>query len=413
MSADFNSMLNETLTYDLLKERIEKKNYLWRTIEHDDTVAGDIVVPFTASRASSVKAGNGPTAIADISKHGYTRGSVALSAIPRTWGSMIFNYEDILNNDGRVKEKSFLGKFLPEQIEDFTTYFAEEITHQTLNKAEKDTATATGTAGGVLEVNRVERFEIGEKLVLDAAGANLTAYVTAIDMNADAITVSATRGGAGLDVSGVAAGETIHKEGRDLAANQMTSLRDALLSSVNGGDANIYGVAKTASKYTQAINVDGSGITAANILESLFDGLVEYRRKAKVGTNQIWVSMKHLGSCMKKLEQTKGAYKMVEGSMKVDEYGFTEITVFGPKTGAVKLVGIPELDDDIILGVDPKSMKFHSVKGIQKVKDPQGNMYTVSRDANSGFDFICDMYYRGDLIVSKPHRNMIWYGVNY
>lgn len=413
MSADFNKMLNETLTYDLLKEELEKKNYMWRTIEKNDDVAGDIVVPFTSSRATSVKAGNGPSEVNDISKHGYKRGSVAFNQIPKTWGSLSFNYEDILYHDGRLKQKSFLGKFLPDQIEDFTTYFSEEITHQTLNKAEKDQAVAQGTVNGVIQVSRVERFEVDEKLILDASGANIVAYVTAIDINEDTITVSNTRGGTPIDVTAVGSGELIHKEGRDQEVNQMTSIRDALLSETNGGDANLYGIKKTSSKYTQAINVDGSTINPSNILEKLFDGIVEYRRKAKVGTNQIWLSSKNLGSCMKKLEQTKGAYKMVEGSMKADEYGFTEISIFGPKTGAVKLVGIPELDDDIILGVDPKSMKFESVKGIQKVKDPQGNLYHTSRDPNTGFEFICDLFYRGDLVINKPHRNMIWYGINY
>jgi hypothetical protein len=413
MSAEFNSMLNEHLSFDLLNEELKKKNYLWKTLEHDNEVSGDIVVPFTASRASSVKAGTGPTAIADIAKHGYTRGTIAFDNIPRTWGSLIFNYEDILNHKGRVKQKSFLGKFLPDQVEDFTTYMAEELTHQTLNKAEKDVATATGTAGGVLEVGRVERYEVGEKLILDPAGANLTAYVTAIDMNADTITVSATRGGAGLDVSGVASGEFIYKDGRQTGANQMTSIREALLSADNGGSTNLYGVSKLASKYTQAINVDGSSITATNILDQIFDGVVTYKRKAKLGNIEILCSLKHLGSIMKQLEQDKGPDKMVEGSMKVSEYGFTEIMLFGPKTGPIKVVGVQELDDDIILGIDPKSMKFQSVKGIQKVTSPEGLVYYTSRDATSGYDFVCDMYYRGDLTVFKPCKNLIWYGVDY
>ncbi len=418
MSADFNAMLNDHLHYGLLKEELKEKNYLWKTLEHDDDVAGDIIVPFESARASSVKAGGGPSAVADISKHAYVRGSVALTALPKIWGSLLFNYDDIMNHEGRVKAKSFLGTFLPSQIEDFTTYFAEQINHMALNKATKDVAVSVGTVGGTIEVNRPERFEIGEKLILDPAGANLTGYVRAIDMNTTSSTGTLTvydarSGGAVVDLSGVAANELIYKDGFQTGANQITSIRDALLTAGNGGDTNIYGVAKTGSKFTQAINIQGNDITANNLLGKLFDGLTTFKRKSKVGAMEIWMSYKHLGSVMKVLEQDKGAYKAVPGSTKSSEYGFTEITIFGPKTGEVKIVAMQELDDDVIFGVDPKSMKFHSVKGVNKVKSPDGNYYFVNRDTSNGYDFVVDMCYRGELIISKPHRNCIWHSISY
>jgi hypothetical protein len=418
MAASFNDLLNDHLHYDLLKEKIEEKNYLWKTLEHDDEVAGDIIVPFEASRASTVKAGGGPTAIAGINKHTYTRGSVSFANIPKMWGSLIFNYEDILNHEGRVKAKSFLGTFLPKQIEDFTGYFANQINHMVLNKAQKDTVAVTGTAPGVLGVYRPERYEIGEKLILDPAGANLTVYVRTIDMNTTdntgAITCyDAVTGGSAVDVSGVAAGELIYKDGFQTAANQMTSIRDALLTSGNGGDTNIHGVAKTASKYTQAVNVSGASMNANTVLSVIFDALAVFKRKNKTGASEIWASTKHQAAVMKKLEQDKGPYKAVPGSTKTSEYGFTEIKIFGPSTGEIKFVFMQDLDDDCIFVVDPKSMKFHSVKGVQKVKSPDGNYYTVSRDATNGFDFVTDLYYRGDLIISEPYKNMVLHSISY
>lgn len=418
MAQSFNDMLNDHLNYDLLSEQLEKKNYLWKTLEHDDDVAGDIIVPFQSSRASTLKAGGGPTAIADISKHQYVRGSIAFSSLPKRWGSLIFNYEDILTHDGRVKAKSFLGKFLPEQVEDFTTYFADLLNHEILNTAFKDKAAGTGTVGGSLAVNRPERYEIGEKLILDPAGANLTVYVRTIDMNTSATTgtitcFNAVEGGAAVDVSGIASGELIYKDGFQTGANQMTSLRDALLSSGNGGDSTIYGVTKTASKFTQAIQVPGASMTASNVLETLFDGLAIQRRKSRMGTTEFWMSSKHFANAMKKLEQDKGPYRVVPNSTKASEYGFTEIEIFGPKTGGVKVVCLPDMDDDIIFGVDPKSMKFHSVKGIQKVKSPDGNYYVVNRDSTNGYDFVTDMYYRGDVIVSAPYKNMVFHSISY
>ncbi len=418
MSADFNAMLNDHLTYDLLKESMEKKSYLWKRLEHDDEVSGDIIIPFTASRASSVKAGGGPSAIDDISKHAYTRGSVAFADIPKTWASMIFNWEDILNHDGRVKAKSFLGKFLPDQVEDVTNYMAETINHSVLNKAVRDTAAAVGLAGGTIAVNRPERFEIGEKLIFDPATANVSGYVRAIDMNTSSSTGTLTiydarSGGAVVDLSGVAAGEYIYKDGFETAANQMTSLRDALLTSGNGGDTNIYGVAKTASKYTQALNYSGATITASNLLEKLFDNYSSYQQKAKGGAKEIWMSLKHLGSIMKLLEQDKGPYKAVPGSLKDNSYGWTEINLFGPNASSLKIVGIQEMDNDVIFMVDPSSMKFHSVKGIQKVKTPDGNLYTVNRSATTGFDFVTDLYYRAEFVVNAPHKNAVIHSISY
>lgn len=417
MSQDFNAMLNDHLTYDLLNERLEKKNYLWKTIEKDDDVSGDIIVPFNSARASSVKAGAGPSEVTDIAKHAYVRGSVAFADIPKMWGSLIFNYEDILSHDGRVKQKSFLGKFLPEQVEDFTDFFAEKLSHAVLNRAWLDTAADTG-ATGTIAVYHPERFEIGEKVILDPASANVSGYVTAIDMNTSdstgTLTIKDARSsGASVVLTGVAAGEKIYKDGFQTAANQMTSLADALLASGNGGDSTIYGATKTASKFTQAINTSGASINASNILTKIFDAHVVYKKKAKVGASECWLSFKHLGSIMKILEQDKGPYKTVPGSLKTNEYGFTEITIYGPGSAGLKIVALQEMNDDLIFFVDPASMKWHSVKGIQKVKSPDGNMYTVSRSSTAGFDFIVDLYYRAEFIVSKPHRNAVIHSISY
>jgi hypothetical protein len=418
MAQDFNAMLNDHLHYDLMKEELKKKNYLWKALEHDDDVAGDIIVPFESSRASSVKAGGGPVDVSAISKHQYVRGSVNFANLPKVWGSLIFNYEDILSHDGRVKAKSFLGTFLPKQVEDFTTYFAETMNHMALNSAVKDEAAGTGTVGGSIAVKRPERYEVGEAIVLDPAGANVSGFVRTINMNTSSTTgtitvFDAVTGGAAVDLSGVASGEKIYKASFQTSANQITSMRDALLSAANGGDTNIYGVSKTASKYTQAINIDGSAMSASNILEKLFDGVTEFRRKSKEGMVELWMSYKHLGSIMKILEQDKGPYKAVPGSKKSAEYAFTEIGLFGPQTGEIKLVGIQEMDDDVIFGVNPKSMKFHSVKGVQKVKSPDGNYYHTVRDSSNGYDFVCDLYWRGELLISAPHKNCVFHGITY
>jgi hypothetical protein len=400
MSVDYNDMLNDHLSYDVLKAELNNKSYLWKNLEHDENSVGDIVVPFQKQRASSVKLGAGPTAEDDISKAKYTRGSIAQSSRPLVWGSMIFNMMDILHHDGRVKQKSFLSTFLPKQVEQFTDTFAQKLNHGFLNSAALDTAQATGGADGVLSVSRVERFELDQKLRIDGQDY----YVIGVNVNLNTITLADTRGGAATDISAeIASGVSIYDDSFH-TGNQLSNLKSLLLSAANGGSANIYGVSKLASTYTQAVNVSGADITSNNILEKLFDAIATYRRKAKVGKLEMWMSYGPAAAIMKQLENDKGPYKTVPGSTKSSEYGFTEITIFGPETGAIKFVFLPEMDNDVIFGVVPGGMKIHSNKGIIKVKDPQGNMYHTIRSATNGFDYVTDLLFEGDIVVSEPSK---------
>ena len=52
----FNDMLNEYLNYDLLKEEMTKRDYVLKRVEKDNKwKGGNLVVPFKAAGASSVK----------------------------------------------------------------------------------------------------------------------------------------------------------------------------------------------------------------------------------------------------------------------------------------------------------------------------------------------------------------------
>jgi hypothetical protein len=408
MSAVYNDMLNDHLHYDLLKAELNVKNYLWKTLEHDEGATGDIIVPFQKQKATSVKLGAGPSASTDISQHKYTRGSLAQADRPKIWGSLKFDYEDIFHHDGRMKQKSFLGTFLPKQIQDFTTYFSQTVNHGFLNSEHLDKTAGTGSTAGVIAVNRIERFEVDQKI----NDGSTDYYVTAVNVNTDEITLSATRGGSGADISAIVADTELYQDGFD-TGNRLSNLKSLLLSDANGGSANIYGVSKLASSFTQAINVSGASMTANNVLEKIFDAISVYRRKAKGGLVECWMSYKHFGQVMKTLEQDKGPYKAMPGSTKSSEYGFTEITIFGAETGAIKFVALPEMDDDVIVLANPKSMKIHSNKGINKVKSPDGNFYVVDRSASTGYSFITDMLFEGDIIVSQPSENLIIYDIDY
>ncbi|MNJ94801.1 hypothetical protein D3C87_125040 [compost metagenome] len=414
----FNDMLNEHLAYDLLKPEIEEKSYLWKTLEHDESWTGDLIVPFQSARASSVKAG-GLVAVSDITSAKYVRGSIPDSARPEINMSLVFNHKDIYNHEGKLKAKSFLGTFLPDQITQSTDFFAKTLNHTFLNAKNLDKVTdVTNLASGKVGVDRIERFEIDMKLVLDPAGANVTAWVKTIDINASEIALVTTKGGStAATLTGVAVGELIYQDG--FAASTVNNLKELLLpttitSGGATGSANIYGQVKTASPYTQALAFNcGSGtyaMTTSNVLEKIFDMFVKYRQLGKVGAAEVWVPFSILGHVMKQLEVAKGAYKMVEGSMKVSQYGFTEIEVFGPK-GSLKIVAHQEMDKDFIVFVAKDAMKIHSNGGIYKHKDPNGNAYHTVRDENDNYKYVVDLMYEGTIVVSKPYKCAIGYGI--
>lgn len=70
----FQSMLNEYLPNELLKEEMIKRDYLLTNVEKDDGwLGGTLIVPFKAAGASSVAAG-GLSASNDIAEDKYVRG---------------------------------------------------------------------------------------------------------------------------------------------------------------------------------------------------------------------------------------------------------------------------------------------------------------------------------------------------
>ncbi|MBX3017987.1 MAG: hypothetical protein KF767_08865 [Bdellovibrionaceae bacterium] len=407
----FNDMLNENLSYDLLKPEIEEKSYLWKNIEHKEDWTGDLIVPFQAGRASSVKAG-GLVAIADITSQKLVRGSIADSSRPEINMALVFHHKDIFNHEGKVKAKSFLGTFLPEQISDATDFFAKTLNHTFLNAKHLDkVADVTNLASSKIGVNRPERFELDMKVILDPTGANVTGWVKEININTGELLIVTAKGGStGATLTGVAVGELIYQEG--FATSSVSNLKDILLPVAAGGASTVYGQTKTASPYTQALAIDGSGMSTSNIFEKIFDAYSKYRQLAKVGAGELWCSFKHLGTMMKKLEQDKGAYKMVPGSMKVSQYGFTTIEIFGPG-GSLKVVAMQEMDNDFMTFVSMDAMKIHSNGGIRKHKDPNGNAFYTVRDENDNYKYVVDLMYEGTIVVSKPYKCAIIYGITY
>jgi len=334
---------------------------------------------------------------------------------------MIFNHRDLMEHNGKIPESTFL-KILPDTVEDYMSYMKMCVSiqlgtgpHFARSVGDED------LVNGVIEVDRIDRFVLDQKVTLvddDTAAADF--YVIAIDVNAGAVggnglvTLSATRGGAAANVSAytTAANNKFYTDDADTTSFQ--SIRGALLSAANGGDAAVHGQSKVAYPFLQAVNVDGSTITALNILDKLFDAYVDVRKKARGQAKTVLMSYKHLGSILKALQNhasLEGNYSVSDQSRKASVYGWDEIMISSVK-GSLKVVGIQEWDDDIIVLWDPTSMTFRSNGFFKKRKNPEGHEYFEVRN-QTGYQYIVDTCLFGQLEITKPGNNGIIHSISY
>lgn len=423
----FQAMLNDFLPNELLKEEMVKRDYILTTVEKDDTWigasstsgnGGNLIVPFKAAGASSVAMG-GLSASNDIAEDLYVRGTVTTQK--EAWGSMIFNHRDLMEHE-QVSEKNFL-KLLPDSVNDFMEYMRNVVSVNLLNGAWFAKLTADSTSSnGVITVDRPDRFMINQKVVLqDSNGTSLTGYVYngagGIDINGLTVILVTSRGGStpiNFSVTNMTVANTAkcYNDGANVSGNAFASLRQLLLSSANGGDATIYGVTKTAYPYTQAINITGASVTATNFVEKIFDGYTTTRLFGKGAPTDILMSYKGLGTAMKIVEASKGAYNVVPDSKKASQYGWTEIQVGSVTNQPLKFVGIQEMDDDIVIFMDWRAAKFYSNGFFRKRKSPDGIEYFEVR-ATTGFQYIVDVCLFGEFVLNRPSYCGIMYGISY
>lgn len=404
----FQSMLNQYLPLDLLKEELIKRDYLFQKVDHvEDWKGGDLIVPFEGQHASSIEYG-ALTAENDISQYKYIRGSI--STQPEVWATLLFLHRDLMEHDGKIPESTFL-KILPNQIEQMMMYFKMCVSVQLLNK-NLSTVTVDGTVGGVLGVDRVDRFTVDQKIsVVDGNTASANYYVINVNVYNETITVSATRSGAAADVSAytVAQNAAIYHVGAQTSG--MTSLPAQLLSAANGGSTNLFGVAKTAWPFLQAVQIDGTAVSATNILAKIFDGYTKRQRLAKSGKiPEVMVSFKHMGSILKIIEGSKGAFNVVPNSMKASQYGWQEVSIGSVSGHILKIVAVQEMPDSEIYYLDWDGIKFYSNGLFKRRKAPDGKEYFEVR-ATTGYSYILDHCLFGDLVVTAPWKQAVMYGI--
>lgn len=407
---DFQSMLNQYLPLDLLKEEFIKRDYLMQNCQHDESwKGGDLIIPFQAQYASSIEFG-ALADTSDIAKYQYVRGSI--STQPEVWASLIFQHKDLIQHDGKIPESTFL-KILPDQIDAMMMYFKMVVSVHLMGGPHFAKATAdTDLANGIIAVDRVDRFTIDQKVSLDDDNSvAATYYVINVNVYDETVTVSASRGGAAANISAYTTAQNakFYHPGAQTAG--MTSLKSQLLSSANGGSSALFGQTKTAYPWLQSVQVDGTGVSASNILDKIFDGYVKRMRLAKGGkAPDVVMSFKHYGSVLKLLELQKGSFNVVPGSRKVNTYGWDTIEVGSVSGQTLKLVGVQECDDDVIYYLDWQSITFFSNGMFKRRKAPDGKEYFEDR-ATTGYIYVLDHSLFGDLACTAPWKNAIMYGI--
>lgn len=418
--ASFSNMLNEYLYYELLFEEMVRRNYFLQKVTKDTNWhGGTLVVPFEGNMGTSYSYGQ-LTADTDISEFNYVRGSV--SGYKEIWGSMIWQAKDLIEHvpeaaraKGYINKQSFL-KNIHYQLKKFVEGMEDAVSVNLLSGNWFAALTADATANnGQITVNRIERFSLNQKVIVqDNLATSLTGYVKSIDINNKIVTLVTTRGGATvLNFAGtnmlLANVAQCYYDNAQTSANVFTGLRSQLLSSANGGSASLFGQTKLNYPHLQAINVSGTTVTATNILDKLFDAWTQVKQIGKGNATDVLCSYKHLGSIMKLLEAGAGAYRHVH--TKVSAYGYTEICLTGVK-GDLIIVGIQEMDDDVIYFMDWDALTLHSNGFFEKHADPEGKAYFVKRNT-TGYQYIVDIRFYGELVCHHPSHCGVMYGINY
>lgn len=387
----FNAMLNEYLPNELLMEELVKRDYLLSKINIDNSwKGGQIIVPFMGNDGSSIAFGS-LTAAADIAEYAPVRGTI--SSYKECWGSLIFNETDLQQHDGKIPETTFL-KILPDQIERFIQYMKEVVSMQLTTGPEFATATAeASSASGIFTVDRVDRFQLGQKCSIDDGNSSPTnVYVIGVNVDTKEVTFSATRGGSAADLSAytIAQGAAFYHDGiLSDGTNAFVSLENALLSAANGGGTTLHGQTKTAYPYLQAYNYNGSSINATNLVETLFDAFLEHRIRARGKAKTFMMSYKNWGSVMKSQQVDKGGYKIVNDPKRA-EFGWFETMIASTTNGeALNIVAVHECPDDLIFALDFDSMTFRTNGGFKKRKSPEGDLFYETR-ATTGYSYIVD-----------------------
>jgi hypothetical protein len=421
-----------------MEEAMKRDYFLGKVAKDQNWKGGELQVPFMGAHASSISYGQ-LTDEAKINEDKPVLGTVG--GYKEIWGAMVFNDHDLSRHDSL--EQSFL-KIIPDRIESFVDRMKEAVSINLLNGSHIASVVfgdaAEDLANGIIVADRPARLQINQFLEIGIPGLpgvdNRTAaladggvYITAIDMSSGALTVSATQGGAAVDLStsAIAAGDKFYVKGaREVDAagrtKGFTSLRSQLISNplVAGSSSTIFGINKKSYPHLQSVEISGNGVVASGFLDLLFDAYNKTREIGKGNPTDMVMSYKNLAAAMRALElggsESTGGAKSTYGrefsvaDTRVSAFGWTEIDVVGVK-GRMTLVGVQEMDDDVVYLLDWRGIKLHSNGMFERRTAPDGKQFYETRSP-AGYKYIVDTRFFGELVVSKPSHCGVIHSLN-
>lgn len=393
-TANLQEMLTQYLPHDLITEEFAKENFLWNMFEKDKSwkTGTEYVVPWEFAKPADLQMG-GLVAEADMGDLGIYKKAIK-STQPELWGALRFLQKD-LEKYGDLKQ-SFL-KILPGKINDFVDYMKFVVPCILLRGGAIATATANGTVGGVLAVDRPQYLNLGQRIMIkDSDSVAVIGFIKTINMQTKEILVhNARTAGVAVDLSAytIAQKAKVFIPGAD--TENFETFEKYLLPAALGGSDSIYGVLKTSAPILQSQLFDGSAWSNSNVLDKMYDVYYDVKTLGKVKESEILVPYSVFKNCAKLMQANK---RFVEGKKEAG-YGFNKVTLIGAE-GEMTITGMVDMPNDKIFMIAKEDFLVAGDKFFEKSKQADGNEFFTTR-ATTGYSHIVDIGARFDLIAKK------------
>lgn len=398
---NLSEMLREFAHSGIVEDSFSKDFYAWNKLKKNRTwkEGAELQIPMELSENSDLEFG-ALVAEADIGEGSYKK--IKITEQPQLFSSMVIEERD-LKRYGDLKQ-SFL-KMMPQKMSKLTRRMKHAFSAMMLRGGvlAKISSIADAATGKVV-IDKPQYFTLGQRVQVNGE----IVYVTKISMNEKAITLSADRAGAVIDLTAIASPVSVNDGVNIVGADteNFTSFVDYLLPAAQGGSDQLYGVLdKDTNPIATPQVFDGTGFTASTVVDKLIDIYYDVKELGKVDQAEIIVPYHIFKAFAKKIENSK----QYSGSEKKAGVGYSQLVVVGP-AGEMILTALPDMRDDLIFIIDWESFEFAGHRFLDRIKSPDGLEYYTVR-SKTGYRFICDHVLQGDLVAKKLSSSAVVHSI--
>jgi hypothetical protein len=394
-TASYGALLKRYTPESLIENEFSKLSYIWANCEKDKSWRGGAYeVPLLEAGFNSIQFGS-LAASNDIGEMDVALGTQSMKEL---WGSILVRESDLYRHGDM--EQSYL-KIMPDRIEEFVKFMQEQVSSGFLQGTRIALATANGTAGGAITVDKPYMFRKGMKVEIDDAdSAPVAGYVRSININTGVLSIfDARTGGAAVDLSGYTTAQAALVRIVGSASETFTSLPNYLLTATEdaaSGSNTAYGLTKSSYTTLQALSASGSAYTASTVLDDILGTFYSFNEKRGNIFKEVWVSY----GIFKNISRLLESYKRATIVDKKAGYGFQSVDVVGAE-GMAKIVALREMPSDKIYFGEARKVKFAGADPFKR-KMYNGEEFFMVRGTD-GPQYISDMALRGDFII-KPNE---------